>query len=158
MTSAMNKEILLVVDAVSNEKGVDRETIFQAMEAALASATRKKHGGEIDVRVEIDRATGDYVSFRRWKAVTPPEGGLLENPSSEITLEAAQALEPGIEEDGYIEESGPWGPPPPPPRRWSRPTRTARASSSPGRSSASTAAISFSTSVAMPRPSCSRAT
>jgi N utilization substance protein A len=100
----MNKEILLVVDAVSNEKGVDRETIFQAMEAALASATRKKHGGEIDVRVEIDRATGDYVSFRRWKAVTPPDGGLLENPSAEITLEAAQALEPGTEEGGYIEE------------------------------------------------------
>ncbi len=104
MTSAMNKEILLVVDAVSNEKGVDRETIFQAMEAALASATRKKHGGEIDVRVEIDRTTGDYVSFRRWKAVEPGEDGLLENPSAEITFDAAQALEPGIEVGGFIEE------------------------------------------------------
>ena len=100
----MNREILLVVDAVSNEKGVDRETIFQAMEAALASATRKKHGGEIDVRVEIDRATGDYLSFRRWKAVEPGEDGLLENPSAEITFAAAQALEPGIEAGGYIEE------------------------------------------------------
>ena len=51
----MNKEILLVVDAVSNEKGVEKEIIFEAIEAALASATRKKHGGEIEVRVAIDR-------------------------------------------------------------------------------------------------------
>mgnify|MGYP000529553534 CR=1 FL=1 len=56
----MNKEILLVVDAVSNEKGVDKEIIFEAIEAALASATRKKNGGEIEVRVAIDRETGDY--------------------------------------------------------------------------------------------------
>ncbi|MFP5504617.1 MAG: NusA N-terminal domain-containing protein, partial [Gammaproteobacteria bacterium] len=54
----MNKEILLVVDAVSNEKGVDKEVIFQAIEAALASATKKRHGGEIDARVAIDRQTG----------------------------------------------------------------------------------------------------
>ncbi|MES9886689.1 MAG: NusA N-terminal domain-containing protein, partial [Candidatus Sedimenticola sp. 6PFRAG1] len=54
----MTKEILLVVDAVSNEKEVEKSIIFEAIEAALASATRKKHGGEIDVRVEIDRSTG----------------------------------------------------------------------------------------------------
>ena len=53
----MNKEILMVVDAVSNEKGVDKEIIFEALEAALASATRKKHGEEWDVRVAIDRKT-----------------------------------------------------------------------------------------------------
>jgi N utilization substance protein A len=100
----MNKEILLVVDAVSNEKGVERETIFQAIEAALSSATRKKHGGDIDVRVEIDRASGDYISFRRWKVVQPADGALLENPSAEITLDAAQELEPGIQADEYIEE------------------------------------------------------
>ena len=51
----INKEILLVADAVSNEKGVDREIIFDAIEAALASATRKKHGGDIDARVSVDR-------------------------------------------------------------------------------------------------------
>ncbi|MDE2261861.1 MAG: transcription termination/antitermination protein NusA, partial [Gammaproteobacteria bacterium] len=62
----MNKEILLVVDAVSNEKGVAKEIIFEALEAALASATRKKHGGELDARVAIDRETGDYATFRRW--------------------------------------------------------------------------------------------
>src|SRR5919198_565227 len=57
----------MVADAVSNEKGVDKEVIFEALEAALASATRKKHGEELDVRVQIDRKTGDYDTFRRWK-------------------------------------------------------------------------------------------
>ena len=63
----MNKEILMVVDAVSNEKSVDKEIIFEALEAALASATRKRHGEGIDVRVAINRKTGDYDTFRRWK-------------------------------------------------------------------------------------------
>ncbi|MCA1799583.1 MAG: transcription termination/antitermination protein NusA, partial [Xanthomonadaceae bacterium] len=54
----MNKEILMVADGVANEKGVDREIIFEAIEAALAHAAKKKHGGEIDVRVAIDRETG----------------------------------------------------------------------------------------------------
>ncbi|MEL7374389.1 MAG: NusA N-terminal domain-containing protein, partial [Pseudomonadota bacterium] len=63
----MSKEMLMVIDAVSNEKGVDREIIFEAMEAALASATRKRHGDDIDVRVAIDRESGEYDTFRRWK-------------------------------------------------------------------------------------------
>ena len=61
----MSKEILMVVDAVSNEKGVEKDIIFEAIEAALASATRRKHGEDIDVRVAIDRETGDYDTFRR---------------------------------------------------------------------------------------------
>jgi N utilization substance protein A len=65
----MNKEILLVVEAVSNEKGVDREVIFQAIEAALEIATKKKAGEEIDVKVEINRKTGDYATSRRWLVV-----------------------------------------------------------------------------------------
>src|SRR3990167_6503597 len=65
----MNKEILLVVEAVSNEKGVDREVIFQAIEAALETATRKKAEEDIDVKVEINRKTGDYETFRRWLVV-----------------------------------------------------------------------------------------
>lgn len=65
----MSKEILLVVDAVSNEKGVDEEIIFEALEAALASATRKKYAMDIDVRVSIDRETGDYTTFRRWEVL-----------------------------------------------------------------------------------------
>ena len=64
----MDKEILLVVDAVSNEKGIDKEIIFQAIEAALATATRKRHAGEIDARVAIDRKTGAHRRWRRNRA------------------------------------------------------------------------------------------
>ena len=62
----MNKDILLVVDAVSNEKGVDKSVIFEAIEAALASATKKRNMSDIEVRVAIDRDTGDYATFRTW--------------------------------------------------------------------------------------------
>ena len=65
----MSREILTVVDAVSNEKGVAPEIIFDAIEAALASATRKRHGEDIEVRVAIDRETGEYETFRRWEVV-----------------------------------------------------------------------------------------
>ena len=65
----MSKEILLVVDAVSNEKGVSKDVIFGAIEAALASATRKRHEEDIDARVSIDRETGDYTTFRRWEKI-----------------------------------------------------------------------------------------
>ena len=65
----MGKEILNIVDVVSAEKGVTKETIFEAIEAALASATRKRHREELDVRVSIDRETGDYDTFRRWEIV-----------------------------------------------------------------------------------------
>jgi len=100
----MSKEILLVVDAVSNEKDVDRGVIFEAMEAALASATRKKHGGDIEARVSIDRKTGDYTTFRRWLVVEESGDQGLEFPSREITLEAAQELESDIQAGDYIEE------------------------------------------------------
>ena len=100
----MNKEILLVVDAVSNEKGVDKEIIFEAIEAALASATRKKNGGEIEVRVAIDRETGDYETFRRWLVVDDAETSVLENPIAEITLSAARAEDPEIQPGDYIED------------------------------------------------------
>src|SRR5690554_5226568 len=68
-SAVMNKEILMVADGVANEKGVDREIIFEAIEAALAHAAKKKHGGEIDTRVQIDRETGEYETFRRWLVV-----------------------------------------------------------------------------------------
>lgn len=100
----MNKEILLVVDAVSNEKGVEKEIIFQAIEAALASATRKKNGGQIDVRVDIDRKTGDYDTFRVWEVMDDSESTELENPITQITYSAAKELDPEIEIGGYIEE------------------------------------------------------
>ncbi|KAA3626376.1 MAG: transcription termination/antitermination protein NusA [Proteobacteria bacterium] len=99
----MNKEILMVVDAVSNEKGVQKSVIFEAIEAALASATRKKHAGDIDARVAIDRDTGAYESFRRW-LVIPDETEEPENPDAEIRLSEARKVQPDIEVDGYIEE------------------------------------------------------
>ncbi len=65
----MSKEILLVVDAVSNEKGVGKSIIFEALEAALASATAKRHLDEIEARVSIDRETGEYETFRCWEVL-----------------------------------------------------------------------------------------
>ncbi|MCP4075717.1 MAG: transcription termination/antitermination protein NusA [Gammaproteobacteria bacterium] len=99
-----NKEILLVADTVSNEKGVDREVIFEAIEAALASATRKKHQKEIGVRVDIDRNTGHYDTYRQWEVVESAENGGLEEPLKQITLEAAQIDEPEIQLGEFVEE------------------------------------------------------
>jgi N utilization substance protein A len=98
----MNKEILLVVDAVSNEKGVDKNVIFEALEAALASATRKKHGADIDARVAIDRQTGEYDTFRRW--VVQPDDAVLESPDREIRLMDAVDVKPDIQVGEFIEE------------------------------------------------------
>jgi len=98
-----NKEILLVADTVSNEKGIDRGVIFEAIEAALASATRKKYQQDIEVRVDIDRKTGDYETFRRWETVEPDENG-LEEPLRQISLEAARIDQPEIELGEFIEE------------------------------------------------------
>jgi N utilization substance protein A len=99
----MNKEILMVVDAVSNEKGVDKEIIFEALEAALAAATRKKHGEEWDVRVAINRKTGDYDTFRRWK-VFADDSTELETPDRELRLDDALDLDKDAEPGGYVEE------------------------------------------------------
>ncbi|MGB5458078.1 MAG: transcription termination factor NusA, partial [Gammaproteobacteria bacterium] len=99
----MNKDILYVADAVSNEKGVDKEIIFEAIEAALATATRKKNAKDIEVRVDIDRETGDYETFRRWLVVEDSGEG-LENPLAEVTLGAARMDDPDIEPGDYVEE------------------------------------------------------
>ena len=98
----MNKEILLVVHAVSNEKAVPREKVFQALETALATATKKKYEGEIEVRVEIDRKTGDYDTYRRWVVIA--DQAAMENPYAEITLEAAQIEQPEIQIGEYVED------------------------------------------------------
>ncbi len=101
----MAKEILLVAEAVSNEKAVPKEKIFEALEIALATATKKKHEGDIEVRVSIDRKTGEYDTFRRWMVVEDNEEGAgLENPFKEITLEAALYDEPEIKLGEFIEE------------------------------------------------------
>ncbi len=99
----MNKEILLVVDAVSNEKGVEKEIIFEAIEAALATATRKKHGLEMDARVEIDRESGDYESYRRW-LVMDDEDPEFESPERQILYSYAIKDHPNIQVGEYIEE------------------------------------------------------
>jgi N utilization substance protein A len=100
----MNKEILLVVDAVSNEKGVAKEIIFEAIEAALATATKKKHGGESEIRVAIDRETGDYDTFRRWEVVDDSEEHPFEHPDRQIMLEEARAQNPSLAVGDYVEE------------------------------------------------------
>lgn len=100
----MNKEILLVVDAVSNEKGVAKEVIFEAIEIALATATKKRYGTDVDIRVTIDRATGDYDTFRRWLVVDDSESQILEFPERQITLSAARIDEPSINPGDFTEE------------------------------------------------------
>ena len=98
----MNKEILLVAEAVSNEKQVPREKIFEALEFAIASATKKKTEGEIEVRVSIDRVTGDFDTFRRWMVIADDQK--QENPFAEMTLSAAQIDEPDIQLGEYVED------------------------------------------------------
>lgn len=103
----MNKEIplKLIVSTVSNEKGVSEEVIFEALEAALVSATKKKYGANIEARVAIDRKTGSYDTFRVWHVVPDPETNQpLEFPFSEITLSAAQVDDPKLEVGDTIEE------------------------------------------------------
>ncbi|MCL4791283.1 MAG: transcription termination factor NusA [Gammaproteobacteria bacterium] len=100
----MSKEILLVAEAVSNEKAVDREIIFEALEAALASATRKRYGDEdVDVRVSINRVTGEYDTFRRWK-VFADDSTELESPERELRMIDAVDIDPAAEPGGYVEQ------------------------------------------------------
>src|SRR6478735_3663086 len=98
----MNKEILLVVDAVSNEKGVDKEIIFEALEAALAAAARRKNSELWDVRVSINRKTGDYETFRRWK-VFADDSTELESPDSELRMDDAIDIWKHAQTDGCVE-------------------------------------------------------
>jgi len=98
----MSKEILLVVDAVSNEKGVSKDVIFGALEAALASAARKLSDDECDVRVAIDRETGEYETFRRWEVIE--EDAEMEFEDAQMFLAAAVEIDPEIEPGGFIEE------------------------------------------------------
>ena len=90
----MSKEILLVVESVSNEKGVSEEIIFDALEVALATATKKRYSEEADVRVAIDRETGLYDSFRRWTVMADDE--LVEFEDAQLTIEQAVELQPGL--------------------------------------------------------------
>jgi N utilization substance protein A len=101
----MNKEILLVVDAVSNEKGVESDVIFQAIEAALEMATKKRAGQEIDVIVTINRKTGDYSTVRRWLVIDDAQDDEEGDEGlTRLTLSEARQRDPKIQVGGYIEE------------------------------------------------------
>lgn len=99
----MNREMLMLVDAISREKNVERDVVFGAVESALAQATKKLYQGDVDIRVAVDRDSGDYETFRRWHVV-PDEAG-LQLPDQEILLFEAKEEMADIEVDEYIEES-----------------------------------------------------
>ena len=98
----MSREVLLLVDALAREKNVDKDVVFGALEFALAQATKKRYEGEVDIRVSIDRETGEFETFRRWHVV--PDDAGLQLPDQEILhFEAVEQI-PDIEVDEYIEE------------------------------------------------------
>ncbi len=98
----MNREMLMLVDAISREKNVERDVVFAAVESALAQATKKLYPGEVDIRVAIDRDSGAYETFRRW-LVVPDDAG-LQNPDAEELLMDARERIADVEEGEYIEE------------------------------------------------------
>ncbi|CAN5264418.1 transcription termination factor NusA [soil metagenome] len=98
----MSREVLLLVDALAREKNVDKDIVFAALEHALAQATKKRYEGDVDIRVGIDRETGEFESFRRWHVV-PDEAG-MQLPDQEILHFEAQEQIPDIEIDDHIEE------------------------------------------------------
>ncbi len=98
----MSKEILLVVDAVANEKGVSREVIFEAIEAALASAAKKRYLEDVAMRVDIHRTTGDYETFRRWEVVA--DDIVMESPDRQIRLMDVVDDHPEMQIGEFVEE------------------------------------------------------
>src|ERR1700733_14010074 len=99
---AMNKAVLLVVDSVSNEKGVSKEVIFKAIESALAALAVRRYGEEAMTRVSIDRESGDTDTFRCWTVV---EDEALEHPERELTLTQATEIDPELNIGDVVEES-----------------------------------------------------
>jgi N utilization substance protein A len=97
----MTKEILLVAEAVSNEKGVSEDIIFEAIELALATATKKRYDEDSDIHVTIDRKTGDYVTVRRWLVVPDDELALL---GTQLTTEEAIEMDPSLKPGDIHEE------------------------------------------------------
>ncbi|MCA3193621.1 MULTISPECIES: transcription termination factor NusA [unclassified Cupriavidus] len=98
----MSREVLLLVDALAREKNVDKDVVFGALEAALASATKKRFEEDVDIRVHIDRESGEHETFRRW-LVVPDEQGLQE-PDKQILLFEAREQSDDIQLDDFIEE------------------------------------------------------
>lgn len=99
----MNRELLMLVEAISREKNVERDVVLGAVEAALAQATKKLYEGDVDIRVSVDRDSGNYETFRRW-LVVPDDAG-LQNPDAEELLMDARERVPDVEVGEYIEEA-----------------------------------------------------
>jgi N utilization substance protein A len=98
----MSREVLLVVDALAREKNVDKEVVFGALELALASATKKRFHDDVDVRVSIDRSSGEYETFRRWEVMADD---LLEFPERQISFDEALKQNAGTQPGDFIEQS-----------------------------------------------------
>jgi N utilization substance protein A len=98
----MNRELLMLVEAISREKNVERDVVFNAVEAALAQSAKKLYEGEVDIRVAVDRETGNYETFRRW-LVVPNEAGLQNPDAEELLMDAKDRVE-DVEIGEYIEE------------------------------------------------------
>jgi N utilization substance protein A len=100
----MSKEILLVVDSISNEKDIEKEVIFGAIERALETVTARRYPGEeVDVRVVIDRKTGNYETFRRWVVISDEE--VVLDPIKQIKLTQAREIDSELEVGDTVEES-----------------------------------------------------
>ena len=97
----MSREVLLLVDALAREKNVEKEIVFSALESALESATKKRFSEEADVRVRIDRSSGEYESFRRWQVM---DDETFETPDLHIKLAEALKRNPDIQMDEFFEE------------------------------------------------------
>ncbi|MBP7607391.1 MAG: transcription termination/antitermination protein NusA, partial [Giesbergeria sp.] len=99
----MNRELLMLVDAISREKNVERDVVLGAVELALAQATKKLYQGEVDIRVSVDRDSGNYETFRRW-LVVPDDAGLQNPEAEELLMDARDRIE-DVEVGEYIEET-----------------------------------------------------
>jgi N utilization substance protein A len=97
----MSRELLMLVDALAREKNVEKDIVFGALELALASATKKRFKDDVDVRVEIDRETGEYKSFRRWQIVADNDH---EIPAQQIALTDAHERDPNLQINDFVEE------------------------------------------------------
>ncbi len=98
----MSREVLMLADALAREKNVEPEVVFGALEAALAHATKKRIADEADVRVEIDRKSGEYAAFRRWEVL--PDDAEIEAEDRQLILSDAQARSPDVQVGGFVEE------------------------------------------------------
>lgn len=99
----MSREVLMLADVLAREKNVEPEVVFGALESALAHATKKRYQEDVDIRVDIDRRTGEYQAYRRWE-VLPDEAG-LEFPDRQYLLFEAREIDPDIEVGEFVEEA-----------------------------------------------------